>query len=162
MDRLKLALAAVVRALLVRVDYTAQYRARVLRADASTTVDVRCDDPRLGDLVQVPLRLGLPGASFTFDAYGYVLVGFEAADPRRPYATLFDAGSFGTLTLQGPDGAKSVARVGDLALAPWPSGVAVQATVTPPTGAPFPLAGPLTILEPLVGVIAAGSGLVKA
>lgn len=160
-DRLKTALATVVKALLTRVDYTAQYRARVVRGQGAT-LDVRCDDSKLGDLTGVPLRLGLPGAEFTFDSPGYVLVGFEGADPRRPFATLFDGGTFGTLTLMGPGGAKSIARVGDLALASWPSGVLLQATVTPPSGSPFPLAGTLTILDPLVGVIAAGSGLVKA
>jgi len=161
MDRLSLALGSVLRSLLRRVDYTATYRARVIAARGAY-VDVRCDEARVGDLVDVPLKLGIPGVAFTFDALGAVLIAFEAADPRRPYATLFDGGSFGTLTLMGEDGAaKSLARVGDVALAAWPNGMVLQATLTPPSGSPYPIAGAISINEPLVGVVAAGSGSVK-
>lgn len=159
MDRLKSAVRAVLEAFEPRLLYAATYRADVMVDHEDGTIDVRVDEARIGDLTRVPLWLGLPGVRFRFESPGHVLVSFRRRDPRLPVAHLFNGGSFGRLVLM--DGSASLARVGDIALAPFPSGMIFDVQVMTPAG-PRQVTGPVTIREPIVGVIAAGSGAVKA
>jgi hypothetical protein len=62
-------------------------------------------------LVRVKLRHGLPGFTCVVPAGTRVLLGFEAGDPTRPYATLWDEGAVTSLTFDA--GSQNVARVGD-------------------------------------------------
>ena len=73
--------------------------------NADGTVDVTCDDARMGDLRAVPVRLGIPGASVVGLPKGArVLVAFDGASPR---------GAFGYLADQDPAATHPLALVGD-------------------------------------------------
>jgi hypothetical protein len=100
-DRLKGSFAA-----LAGADPRAFYRgvfAATLEAQApfpSLRVDIVPDDPRWPPLSNIPLKTGVPGVSVVLklrDAAGQriggkikVLVGWEDADPSKPFAHLWD------------------------------------------------------------------------
>lgn len=66
-----------------------------VRAQNGDTVDVDPDDDSIkaGGLQGVPLRHGLPGVTLELNVAQQpkVLLGFEAGDPKRPYAALWSA-----------------------------------------------------------------------
>lgn len=84
--------------------YRASYLATVVRQAANGSLDLRCEDDRLGDLRAVPFRLGIPGATATIPEGASVRLRFESADPRAPYACDFDVDAAAT---------KPLALVGD-------------------------------------------------
>ena len=90
-DRLKNALRILTRE--PRIDYLALYPATVLTDHGDMTLDLRPDDERLPYLVRVPLRVFLPGAYVKVKPGSRVLIGFEGADPAKPIAHLWEAGS---------------------------------------------------------------------
>lgn len=122
------------------VDHLACYPAKVV-SQSGQTVDVECDDSRVGQLSRVPLQLGIPGGEVTVLAGARVLVGWHGGDPRKPYATTWESGATvltlnldastkiainggSMLTLDGTvvklnGGVKPIARVGDTA-GPYP------------------------------------------
>lgn len=94
-DRLRDAIARVVLGVLgvdpdaghvPRLDRLALYRARVHAASSDGQfLDVTPDDARIPPMSKVPLRVGIPGAVAVVEPIAYVLVGWEAGDPARPY-----------------------------------------------------------------------------
>jgi hypothetical protein len=112
------AFEAAVQRIMRRVDYFALYPSRVVQQLADGTLDLTPEDNRLAPMQAVPVRLGLPGATVKVSAGARVLLGFEAGDPARPVATLWESGTVtelaitaGTVRFNGGDA--SVARVGD-------------------------------------------------
>lgn len=83
------------------VDLLALYPGRVVAQSADKTrVDVQLDTDRIPSPSNIPLRLGIPGASVTLNLAGNVrvLVGWEGGDSTKPYAQLFEP-SAATLNL---------------------------------------------------------------
>jgi hypothetical protein len=73
--------------------------------NADGTIDVTCDDARMGDLRSVPVRLGIPGAAVVGLPLGArVRVAFDGASPRGAFAYLAD---------QDPAATHALALVGD-------------------------------------------------
>jgi hypothetical protein len=98
-DRMRKAFAALAQASLARIDkidYGRHYSARVV-AQSGATIDVQPDQvggkDLLPDMANVPLLLGLPGASVDGVQGGRVTVGWLGGDPSNPYAVAFDAES---------------------------------------------------------------------
>jgi hypothetical protein len=169
MDRFKESLAQVLRALLSEaLDYDALYPAKVIAQDAQGRLDVRPDTARLPDLAAIPIRYGIPGVKATIAANARVLIGFEARDPRRPIAYVWESASVTKLEIDGTEiifngGNKKVARdtdpvsVGTLTGAN--AGGPVLFIYTPPGGLP----GPPLAVQPLNGgKITDGAAGVKA
>jgi hypothetical protein len=99
-----------------RLDYHALYPCSVaFQNPASLALDLIPDDMRVKGVGTsgIKLRHGLPGFTAVVPAGTRVLMGFEAGDPKRPYALLWDAGAVTTITFDG--GTDEVARVGDSA-----------------------------------------------
>jgi hypothetical protein len=98
-----------------RLDYHALYPCTVMRQAADGTLDLVPDDARVrGSGCQgIRIRHGLPGFECTVPVSTRVLLGFEAGDPKRPYAMAWDVGSVTTVTFDS--GTEDVARTGDSA-----------------------------------------------
>jgi hypothetical protein len=77
------------------------------------TLDLIPDDERIKGtgLSGIKIRYGQPGWTATVPANTRVLLGFEAGDPKRPYAALWDAGAVTTLTFDS--GTEDMARTND-------------------------------------------------
>jgi len=74
------------------VDHLGCYAAKVV-SQSGQTVDVTCDDVRIGTLSAVPLQLGIPGGEVTVAAGARVLIGWRGGNPSKPYATTWEAGA---------------------------------------------------------------------
>lgn len=128
---------AVIRRALRRVDYLALYPARVVSQSAAGLLDLVPDDARVPACSGVPIRGGIPGVTVTVPAGSRVLLGYEAGDPSRPVATLWDAAEVTRITINGGtakaarDG-DDVARVG--ALVTWMNAVTLATGVAPFSG----------------------------
>lgn len=96
LDRIKASILALVGSSLPRVDYLGVYRGRVV-SQSGDVVDVMMDDPRIPNMSQVPIQIGLPGATVSFAAGARMLIGFENGDPAKPIALLWDAGTATTV-----------------------------------------------------------------
>lgn len=134
-QRLTGALKNLIRQTIGHVDFYAHYKAKVLSQSADNkTVDVQPDSPRLPKMSRIPLRLGVPGVEVKLSPGCYVMVGWDAGDPAKPYAwephgsvlkltitvgsATFDMdATTGIVTLNG--GTMPIARVGDTA-GPYP------------------------------------------
>lgn len=75
-----------------RLDYLALYPATVAKQAGDGALELVPDDPRIKGFGLLPLRIrnGLPGLKVTVPSGARVLIGFEAGDPTRPYAALWD------------------------------------------------------------------------
>ena len=103
-DRMKRPLLALFKASVPRLDYYALYSAKVVTQQKdSNGFDLQPDDPRLPSMGSVPLRHGLPGISVQVPAGSTVLVGWENADPTRPFCCLW----------QGAEGTTRITIVAD-------------------------------------------------
>ena len=137
--RLLDALSRLVAALTRRTDYHAFYPARVVAQRGDGTLDLVPDDSaRVAPCTGVPIRTGLPGVTLTVPTGARVLLGFEAGDPARPVATLWDASTVTTVKVNGA--ATKAARDGEAvnrsaALDAWFNAVQLATGVAPPTGA---------------------------
>lgn len=100
------------------VDYLALYPGRVV-SQAGSKVDVQLDTDRIPSPSNVPLRLGIPGATVDLNVGGgvRVLVGWDGGDPQKPYAHLFDQ-SAATLQLNLAASTKIVINSIDVACGP--------------------------------------------
>lgn len=88
-DRLKAAIMAALDAMIgPRLDRCALYPARVVRrlGDDPPMLEVQLDDGRWPTLTRVPLRPPLPGMRVAPVLGSRVIVGWEEADPAKPYA----------------------------------------------------------------------------
>jgi hypothetical protein len=141
---------AVIRRALRRVDYLALYPARVV-SQSGQLLDLIPDDPRVPSISGVPMRHGLPGASVTVPIGTRVVLGFDAGDPARPVAALWEAG--GTATQIAINGSSTkAARDGEAvnasaALSAWFTQVQLATGVAPPSGA--------------IGAVSGGSDVVR-
>lgn len=110
-DRIKGALGRFVREVMSGVDYLALYPAKVV-SQSGQTVDVFTDDVRFGSITGVPIRTFAPQVEIVVVPNARVLVGFEAGDPRRPYAALWESGSLTSIAIAGSaDAAALAARI---------------------------------------------------
>jgi hypothetical protein len=131
-DRWGVALDALVRHTMRGVQWHARFPARVVGQNADGTLDLDPDDDRLPDLVAVPLRLFLPGVTARVVAGARVLVGFEAGDPRRPIAELFESGALSELTIATQGGATlRLMSSGDVHVLPGGLGTVMLGTTNP-------------------------------
>lgn len=94
-DAMKAALIALVRAALPTIDYYALYRAKVVKQSPDRgSVDLVPEDSRLPKgMNDIPIKLGIPGATAKFAPGAQMLVGWEGGDPARPYAMAFEGGA---------------------------------------------------------------------
>jgi hypothetical protein len=97
-----------------QTDYFALYPGRVAKQNADGTLEVKIDSPRIPGMSKLPIRHGIPGVTAIEVATGArVLVGFEGADPSRPFACLWEgANSMTRLRVGGVlevDGTEAVA-----------------------------------------------------
>jgi hypothetical protein len=128
-DRLKRALVAIIDHRMNRVDYLALYPARVASQNSDGTLELVPDGTRFKGMSRVPLRLGLPGVTVEVEKDSRVLVGFEAGDKARPYASVWDTSTVTSITLKaetkvvvdapsveiGGEGGRPISGVGDFA-----------------------------------------------
>ena len=121
MNTIDLIRAIVSRVLGDRLDYLALYPARVVVQNDDGTLDLQPDDARLPAMQRVPIRYGVPGVTATAAPGSNVLVGFEAGDPARPVAMLWEVSSTPK---------RSLARVGDTATTGFLSGFVGSTPVT--------------------------------
>lgn len=109
--------------------YRATYAAEVKAQRDDGTLDVVCDDARVGALIALPFKLGIPGATATIPEGARIRVRFESASPSGAYACDLDLDD---------EADRAFALVGDacdagtLAVA----GAGVTLTYTPPGGTP--------------------------
>lgn len=118
-------LARLVAALTRRVDHLALYPCVVVAQRDDGTLDLRAEDERLGSPASVPYRT-VRGLSVEVQAGARVLLGFEAGDPARPVALLWELGDATVVRVNGGD--VGVARNGDdvsrtAGMATWMSAV---------------------------------------
>jgi len=99
-SRLLDALARIVAHLTRRVDHLALYPCTVVAQRADGTLDLRAEDERLGSPASIPYRT-LRGLSVEVAAGARVLLGFEAGDPARPYASLWELGDATVVRVNG-------------------------------------------------------------
>ncbi|MFO7179585.1 MAG: hypothetical protein DIU78_012885 [Pseudomonadota bacterium] len=137
--------------------YHAQYICTVQSQDADGNLDLLPDDERIRGtgLSRVPIRYGIPGVKARVVAGARVTLAFEAGDPRRPFAALWDPGAIEEISFN--DGRAPVARVGDYVTVFWPASCFVQGTL-----GVLPFTGTMTITSPSVGIIRGGSPKVLA
>ena len=143
-------LEKIIRRVTARVDYLALYVAVVTEQDASGTLHLAPEDARLSPCRGVPIRLGLPGAMVKISAGARVLLGFEAGDPSRPIATLWESGSVTELSINGST--TKAAREGDsvtrsAAMVTWMN------DVSDATG--------VATVPSVIGAVSSGSSVVK-
>lgn len=141
-----------------QTDYFALYPARVVGQNADGTIEVKCDSPKMPGMSKLPIRHGLCGVTaIEVQTGARVLVGFEGAEPSKPYAALWSGDDKMTRTRitgvleVGGDGAVALADpitswAGDVTTAI----LAIAALLNAPgpvSGAP----GAVTPVSPLTG-----------
>lgn len=91
LDRLRAALDALIRWTTREQPYLRLYPATVRAQAADGTLDLDPDDAAIRGtgLSGVPIRHGIPGVTVEISAGQRIMLGFEAGDPRRPYAALW-------------------------------------------------------------------------
>lgn len=138
--------------------YHRRYPCTVQGQAADFTLDLLPDDAEIsgaGGMQGVKIRHGLPGIEVRVRVGSRCLVGWEAGDPRRPYASLWEPGAIESISFGGGD--KPIARVGDAVTCFWPASVPVTGTLA---GSAF--VGTMTITSPASGIIQSGAAKVTA
>lgn len=153
------ALERLVRWVLRDTLYHAQYDATVQRQHSDGTIDLLPDDERVrgSGLSRIPIRHGLPAVEVRVLVGSRVLLGFANGDPRRPYASLWDASSIESVSFNG--GEAPIARKGDPVVVTWPA-VDVMGTIPSMPGSSF--AGTIPAGTQSPGLISTGAPRVKA
>ena len=149
-SRILAGLEAIIRRVTSRIDHLALYPSVVHEQDADGTLHLVPEDTRLSSCRGVPIRLGLPGATVKVAAGARVLLGFEAGDPSRPVATLWESGSITELSINGSS--VRAAREGDsvtrsAAMTTWMNSVSSALTIAPTPS--------------VIGAVSSGSDVVK-
>lgn len=126
-----------------RVDYLALYPCVVVAQRADGTLDLTPEDTRLPPPQGVPMRT-LRGLSVEVTAGARVLMGFEAGDPSRPVALLWELGSATVVRVNS--GTHRAAREGHSVSVTIPTGaVLIDSPGGPVTNpAPITLSGTIT------------------
>lgn len=104
--------------------YQQSYPATVVKQNDNGTIDVVADDLRVGSVLSLGVRVGIPGAAVTVPEGARLRVAFDAADPQRTYATALD---------QDPAATHAIALVGDAIDCGFLTGI------SPPSGGPVAL-----------------------
>jgi hypothetical protein len=165
LDRMKAGLAAWVRGLFARIDYLALYPSRVVSQNGDGTLELQPDDPRLPGLSNVPVRLGIPGTTVEVQAGARVLLGFEAGDPARPVATLWEGGPLAKLTVVAAselhlNGGTVLLKDGGTPVAKEGSATTGHQHTLAGTAGPYPLSGTAVLTTDSIAT-GAGSPNVK-
>jgi hypothetical protein len=153
LDRLKLLVRRFLAVLFVRLDYAKRYPATVVAQNADGSLELRSDVPALTSISKVPIRYGVPGITAKVANGGKVLVGFEDASGKLPYALVYDQASVTSIALLG--GTQEVARLGDGCSILLPPTSIFTGTVTTGAGT-APFVGPVVMANPFPGVIDSG------
>lgn len=150
-------LARIIRFVMRDTLYHAQYISTVQSQDSDGNLDLLPDDERVRGtgLSRVPIRYGIPGVKARVVAGARVTLAFEAGDPSRPFAALWDPGAIEEISFN--DGRAPVARLGDYVTIFWPASCQVSGLLGPLT-----FNGLMTITSPSVGIIRAGAPKVRA
>ena len=86
-DRIKQPLLSFIKSAFSRIDYYAYYKCKVVsQSSDGLKVDLVPEDQRIPTLSNIPLRLGIPQAVAKFAPGAHVMLGWENADPSKPYA----------------------------------------------------------------------------
>ena len=151
------ALARFIRWVMRDTRYHALYACTVESQAADGSLDLTPDDEELrGTGMQaVPIRHGLPGVRVKVKRGARLLVGFEAGDPTRPFASLWEPGAIEEISIDGGD--QPVTRKGDPVTVFWPPSVTVVGTT--PAG---PFTGTMTITSAASGLVDDGAPNFKA
>jgi hypothetical protein len=152
------ALERLVRSIFGDSKYYRQWPCTVQGQDGDGPLDLLPDDAEIagpGGLQGVPIRHGLPGITVEVEVGARVLLGFEAGDPQRPYAALWESATIKTIRFDGGDA--PIAREGDSVTVYFPPACAFEGTI--PAGA---LLGVMTIESEGVGIITSGADGVLA
>jgi len=129
-----------------RVDYAGLYPARVVEQRGDGTLDLVPDSARVAPCQAVPYRT-LRGLSVDVPAGARVLLGYEGADPSRPYALAWELGDATAVRVNG--GSTRAAREGDSVSVTIPAGAVLVSS----PGGPVPSPAPIT----LTGTITSGT-----
>lgn len=137
--------------------YHALYPCTVEGQAADGTLDLTPDDAAIrGTGTQnVKIRHGLPGVRVKVKQGARILLGFEAGDPKRPFASLWEPGAIEEISVDG--GTQPVSRAGDACTVFWPPQVSVVGTT--PAG---PFVGTMTITSSSSALIDTGAENFKA
>jgi hypothetical protein len=187
-DRVRGGVADFVLRVMGFVDFHALYPCRVISQNSDGTLELKPDTDRFGPgLSRIPIRLGLPGCKVKVKPQCRVLLGFEAGDAQRPYASLWEQGGLDEITItsdtkvhvsapkivlaEQENGARGVAMQGDIVLSGGPlTGLILgkPGTVSPAqTGVPYPVSWVNIEAKPpvpspyLAGTITSASSKVK-
>jgi hypothetical protein len=140
LDRMKSAWVALARGAHHAIDYQTFYRAQVLRQHGNgNRLDLKPTDPRLPQMSNIPLKVGVPGLEVTITPGHFVLVAWENGRPDQPYATLWDPGELGTTPIKLTLNAATVELGGAVALPV--QGVLTGEATDPFTGLPHWMLG---------------------
>lgn len=136
LDKLKALFARLLQPLERRIDYFALYEAEVVaqHEDGSLELQPFAEEVRrkLPPLNRIAVRYGVPGITAKVKEGGSVLVGFAQADPKKPYALIFDSAAVESISVLGGD--RPVARLGDAVRVNFPPLIPISGTIG---GAPF-------------------------
>lgn len=156
---LREAIERIMRDVLAPTRYHADYAASVEAQHDDDTLDLLPDDESIRGtgLSHVPIRHGLPGVRVRVVVGSRVLLRFEAGDPRRPYAALWEPGAIEEISFDG--GQAPVARRGDSVAVYWP-GILTVGPGSTINGQPF--AGTVIVSSQSAGIIQSGAPRVKA
>ena len=101
-ERARETFAKLVARALPRLDYLARYEARVVaQSPADDTLELSPVDERIPGLSGVPLRVPAPGMRVLLSPGARVLLGWDGADPSKPFAESFVSGTTLLLDLVG-------------------------------------------------------------
>jgi hypothetical protein len=140
LGRVKGSFVALARGANPNVDYLAPYRARVLKQHSNLRrVDVAPEDPRLPQMSNIPLEVGVPGAEVTVLPGHWVVVGWKGGRPDRPFASLWESGEQGTKPVKTTFHASTVELGGNVT--PITDGVVTGQGKDPYTGLPYWMLG---------------------
>lgn len=109
------------------IDYSRSYPGRVVVQNANGSLQVMLDDAKMkgSGLDRVPIRVGLPGFSVKVEKGARVSVSWDAGDPARPYAALWDGDGHATEVEFKPGASSPVVRAGDSLQVMIPLGVSL-------------------------------------
>lgn len=138
-ERLRTELARFVATVTRRLDAAILHPATVIAQADDDSLELALDaGAPVPSLVGVPIRHGLPGVTSVRVAPGArVRVGFEGADPSRPFAALWDAAAAVRVTVGG--GTRGAAREGHAVRVTIPAGAVLVPSPTGPVPNPLPL-----------------------